>query len=245
MSVEVVGHGGAGDFYPGNSRPSIEKALELGVDRIEFDVQRAAGDQIVLVHDDDIWIDGKRHRIHNLAVNEIRRSLDGLLTLDEAIELTRGKCRLLIDIKSPGYETLVADAINSAGIADQTIVSTTHARTLLRIRQCAPGVQLGLSTGHISTVMRKNKLISVTSGVLAAVTPLPFITTARLIHAENLMLNYRICSPRFVRAAHRSGLRVYAWTVNNPKPIQRLIAQGVDGVISNRPDLVQEALGLR
>jgi len=93
--------------------------------------------------------------------------------------------------------------------------------------------------------MRKNKLISVTSGVMAAVTPLPFITTARLIRAENLMLNYRICSPRFIRAAHRSGLRVYAWTVNNPKPIQRMIAHGVDGVISNRPDLVQEALGQR
>jgi glycerophosphoryl diester phosphodiesterase len=245
MSVEIVGHGGAGDFFPGNSRQSIEKALELGVDRIEFDVQPADGDQIVLVHDDDIKIDGKRLRIRNLTVDEIRQRLDGLLTLDEAIDLTRGKCRLLIDIKSPGYEDLVAGAINSAGIADQAIVSTTYARSLLRIRQCAPGVQLGLSTGHISTVMRKNKLISVTSGVMAAVTPLPFITTARMIHAENLMLNYRICTPRFINAAHRAGLSVYAWTVNNPRPIQRMIAHGVDGVISNRPDLVQEALGLR
>jgi glycerophosphoryl diester phosphodiesterase len=93
--------------------------------------------------------------------------------------------------------------------------------------------------------MRKNKLISMTSGVLAMITPIPFITTARLIRAEYLMLNYRICTPRFIHAAHRSDLSVYAWTVNNPKPIQRLISQGVDGVISNRPDLVQEALGLR
>jgi glycerophosphoryl diester phosphodiesterase len=93
--------------------------------------------------------------------------------------------------------------------------------------------------------MRKNKLISITSGVLAAITPIPFIMTARMINAEHLMLNYRICTPRFIRAAHRSGLSVYAWTVNNPKPIRRLIAQDVDGVISNRPDLVQEALGQR
>ena len=245
MSVEVVGHGGAGDFFPGNSRQSIEKALDLGVDRIEFDVQRAAGDQIVLVHDDDVKIGAKRRRVRDLSVNDLRAAFDGLLTLDEVIELTRGKCRLLIDIKSPGYEDLVAAALRSAGIADQTIVSTTHAQTLRRIRAGAPGIQLGLSTGHISTVMRKNKLISITSGVLAAITPIPFITTARMINAEHLMLNYRICTPRFIRAAHRSGLSVYAWTVNNPKPIRRLIAQNVDGVISNRPDLVQEALGQR
>ena len=73
--------------------------------------------------------------------------------------------------------------------------------------------------------MRKNKLISITSGVLAAITPIPLITMARLIQAEHLMLNYRICTPRFIRSAHRSGLSVYAWTVNNPEPIQRLIAQ--------------------
>ena len=51
-SVEVIGHGGAGFYFPGNSRQSIERALEIGVDRIEFDVQRSAGDELVLVHDD-------------------------------------------------------------------------------------------------------------------------------------------------------------------------------------------------
>jgi glycerophosphoryl diester phosphodiesterase len=93
--------------------------------------------------------------------------------------------------------------------------------------------------------MRQNKLISITSGVLAAVTPLPFITTAKLIHADYLMLNYRICTPRFIRAAHHSNLKVYAWTVNNPKLIRRMIERGVDGIISNRPDLVDEGLARR
>ena len=98
---------------------------------------------------------------------------------------------------------------------------------------------------HESTVVRQNKLISITSGVLAGVTPLPLITTANLINADYLMLNYRIATSRFVRAAHRSNLKVYAWTVNNPKPIRRMIERGIDGIISNRPDLVQEALGRR
>ena len=77
MSVEVVGHGGAGDFFPGNSRQSIEKALDLGVDRIEFDVQRAAGDQIVLVHDDDVKIGANRRRVRDVSVNDLRQRWTG------------------------------------------------------------------------------------------------------------------------------------------------------------------------
>lgn len=240
--VEVVGHGGAGDFFPGNSRMSLEKALELGVDRIEIDVQVASGDQLVLVHDDEVLIEGRKVRLRKLTVEQIRDALGGLLTLDEAIEMTRGRCALIIDMKSSGYETLVAEAIVRHGIAAETIVSSTFALSLRSVREFAPGVSIGLSTGHISTVMRKNALVSVTSGVLAAITPFPIILTARMIKADHLMLNYRICSARFVRAAHRSGLSVYAWTVNHPRPIRKLIERGVDGIISNRPDLVQEAL---
>lgn len=240
--MEVVGHGGAGDFYPGNSRQSVEKALEIGVDRIEIDVQVAAGDQLVLIHDDVAAINGKKVNVRDLTVDDLRGALDGLLTLDEVIELTRDRCRLMVDMKSPGYERLIAEAITRSGIAPQTIVSSTHAWSLREVRQTAPGVSVGLSTGHISTVMRRNALISVTSGVLAAVSPLPIIAAARIIHADHLMLNYRICTPRFVRTAHRFGLSVYAWTVNNPRPIRELIQHGVDGLISNRPDLVLEAL---
>jgi glycerophosphoryl diester phosphodiesterase len=245
MPVEVVGHGGAGDFYPGNSLQSIEKALELGVDRIEVDVQRAAGNQLVLIHDDEITVDGGKRRVRDMSVDELRTALDGLLTLTEAIEIVQRRASLLVDMKRPGNEDLVTQAICGAGIESTTLVSSTYAWSLRRVKRLAPRVGTGLSTGHISTVMRQNKLISITSGVLAAVTPLPFITTAKLIRADYLMLNYRISTPRFIRAAHRSNLKVYAWTVNNPKPIRRMIEQGVDGVISNRPDLVLEALSRR
>jgi glycerophosphoryl diester phosphodiesterase len=240
--VEVVGHGGAGDFYPGNSLQSVEKALELGVDRIEIDIQRAAGDQLVLVHDDVVRVDGRDRKVRDMPVDELRVALDGLLTLPEAIELVRRRATLLVDMKGPGNEDLVVQAILAAGIGPSTLVSSTYAWSLRTVKQLAPEVGTGLSTGHISTVMRQNRLISFTSGVLAAVTPVPFIATAKLIHADYLMLNYRICTPRFIRAAHRSSLKVYAWTVNNPKPVRRMIERGVDGVISNRPDLVREAL---
>lgn len=238
--MEIVGHGGAGDFFPGNSRQSIEKALEIGVDRVEIDVQRAARDQLVLVHDDEVRINGKKVRVRTLEPADIRAALDGFLTLDEAIELIGTRASLLIDMKSPGYESLVAATIHKTGNASTTIVSSTYAWSLRAVKRAEPGVAIGLSTGHISTVMRRNALITATSGVMAAVTPLPLIATARVIDADHLMLNYRICTRRFVRHAHRHGLSVYAWTVNHPKAIRRQIENGVDGIISNRPDLVRE-----
>jgi glycerophosphoryl diester phosphodiesterase len=238
--MEIVGHGGAGDFFPGNSRQSIEKALEIGVDRVEIDVQRAARDQLVLVHDDEVRIDGRMVRVRTLAPDDIRSVLDGFLTLDEAIDLAGMRASLLIDMKSPGYESLVAETIRKAGIASTTIVSSTYAWSLRAVKRAEPAVATGLSTGHISTVMRRNALVTATSGVLAAITPLPMIATARIIGADHLMLNYRICTRRFVRRAHRHDLSVYAWTVNHPRAIRRQVAFGVDGIISNRPDLVRE-----
>jgi glycerophosphoryl diester phosphodiesterase len=240
--MEVVGHGGAGDFFPGNSRQSIEKALAIGVDRIEIDVQLGTANQLVLVHDDEVRIDGKRMRVRKLGVEQLRQSLDGFLTLDEAIELIGDKASVMIDMKSRGYEQEIADSVRKYDLAASTIVSSTYAWSLRTVKRNLPGLAIGLSTGHISTVMRRNKLISVTSGVLAAITPLPLIGAAKLIDADHLMLNYRICTARFVRLAHRHGLSVYAWTVNHPRPIGKLIDSGVDGLISNRPDLVLEAL---
>jgi glycerophosphoryl diester phosphodiesterase len=241
--MEVVGHGGAGDFFPGNSLSSIQKALEIGVDRIEIDVQVAANRRLVLVHDDEVKIDGHRERVKDLTVDRLRGALTGLLTLEDAIELIRGNAMLMIDMKASGYEAEVADCIDRAGVAGETIVSSTYAWSLRRVKHAAPGIAIGLSTGHISTVMRRNTLFRLTSGVLAAITPIPLVTTARLIGADHLMLNYRICTPRAVHRARQAGLGVYAWTVNHPKPMRRLIGDGVDGIISNRPDLVNELLG--
>jgi glycerophosphoryl diester phosphodiesterase len=240
--MEVIGHGGAGDFFPGNSLQSIEKAIELGVDRIEIDVQLAANGELVLCHDDDVIIDGRKRPVRELSVESVRGALDGLLTLDEAIELTRGKAPLMIDMKARGYDEPISKAIQQHNIASETIVSSTWALSLRAVREQAPGVRIGLSTGHISTVMRRNALVTISSTLLSVVTPPPAIAAAKAIRADALMLNYRVCSDAFVTLAHKAGLLVYPWTVNHPRWIQEMIDRSVDGIISNRPDLVREQL---
>lgn len=241
--LEIVGHGGAADFFPGNSQRSIAKAIELGVDRVEIDVQLSVDGTLVLCHDDELFVDGRKRVIRSLSVADIRSALDGMLTLDEVIELTRGYAPMMIDVKARGYEGAIAKAIRRHGIAKETIVSSTYALSLRAIRHQAPGIRIGLSTGHISTVIPRNLLVSIASAALSVVSPPPTILAAKAIRADALMLHYRICSALFVKAAHRAGLLVYPWTVNHPRYVRDMIDRDVDGIISNRPDLVSEQLG--
>lgn len=241
--VEVVGHGGAGHFFPGNSRQSIEKALEIGVDRIEFDVQLAA-DGLVLVHDDKLRLpNGKKRAVRAIPTAEIREMLPGLLTFDEAVELIGGRVPLLIDIKSPGYVAEVADAIRRHNLGADDAVSSTHANVLRYLRRQFPGLRTGISTGHMANSIPFGPAKTIVSGGLQLSVPSLLAKVARAIVATDVMIQYRACSRRLVNLMHQRGIRVNAWTVNDPHQIQRVIDMGVDGVISNRPDLVKAALG--
>jgi glycerophosphoryl diester phosphodiesterase len=241
--IEVIGHGGAGDFFPGNSRQSIEQALKIGVDRIEFDVQRSADGQIVLVHDERINA-GSRGKAptRSLTTAELRAALPGLLTLREAVELIGNSASLLVDVKHPGYERELIAELKSLKVGAGHAVSSTHISVLRAVQAEIPELRIGLSTGHLSGAPPWPLGKRVAGVGLRWATPLPLLIAAKAMGATDLMVQYRVCSRFLVRAAHRLGLRVNTWTVDHPRQIRRVIDLGVDGVISNRPDLVRELL---
>jgi glycerophosphoryl diester phosphodiesterase len=241
--IEVIGHGGAGDFFPGNSRPSIEQALKIGVDRIEFDVQRAADGEIVLVHDEHVRLpDGRRVAVRAATTAQLREALSGLLTFSEAVALIGTSAALLIDVKAPGYEAGLIAEMRRLGIDNSAAVSCTYVSVLRAVARAFPAIRLGLSTGHISTGVPTKLAKVATSALLRGATPLPLLVAARAVHATDVMVQYRACSPLLVRTMHRHGIRVNAWTVDHPRHIGRMIDLGVDGIISNRPDLVHDQL---
>lgn len=240
---EIVGHGGAGDFYPGNSRESIELALKIGVDRIEIDVQLSADGDLVLVHDERLDISGRKVPIDEISTRQLRTLLPGFLTLAEAIEVIGNRAPLLLDVKLPGYESALIRAICDFDLASTTIVSSTHLLVIQRLRRAFPELRLGLSTGHMATWHRYGITRRMSSMALQVLTPVPLIQAARLARATDVMIQHRVCTPWLVRKAHASGIKVYAWTVDRPLAIKRVRQHGVDGIISNRPDLVWEALG--
>ncbi len=243
--IEVIGHGGAGDFFPGNSRESIEQALRIGVDRIEIDVQRSADGDLVLVHDERFVVNGRKTPTEEITTDQFRRLLPGLLTLDELADLNQTNVPVLLDVKAPGYEPELISAIRRYGWANTASASSTHGIVLWRLKRAFPDLRLGLSTGHMATAITTRPVRYVMTHALRLVTPRPLALAMRGFGATETMIQHRVCTERLVHIVHNSGRLVNVWTVDRPEQMRRFIAMGVDGIISNRPDLVKEALATR
>ena len=241
--IEIVAHGGAGTDHPNNSRPAMETALTLGVDRLECDVQRAADGTLVLVHDAAVPLPtGGTRPVSSLTEGELRDLFPDLLTLDELAEMCAGRAPLMIDVKRPGYEPELIAAIRRHHLAAASSVSCTYASTLGRIRHAFPTMRLGLSTGHWATSVPSPPGRAVARWTLRLLLPLPLLVAVRVVGATEVMLQHRVATAPLVALLHASGRRVNLWTVDRPNSIRRAIALNVDAIISNRPDLVRHLI---
>jgi glycerophosphoryl diester phosphodiesterase len=241
--IEVIGHGGAADFYPGNSQESLETAIALGVDRIEIDVRAIGDGTLVLHHDAEIRDDGQARPLAALSVADLRSLRPDILLLDEAIEITRPSATpLLVDIKERSHEGKLVETFRAHRIDTTCSVSSTHARSLRLIKIAIPGIRAGLSRGHALTKVSHPRVRRMATPFLSSSQIAPLLSVARWSGATEVMLQHHICTPHLVRAVKQAGFGVYPWTVNHLAEIRTLLGIGVDGIISNRPDLVQLAI---
>ena len=225
--LKRVGHKGADLVAPGNTVASFEAALDHGVDMIEFDVLRLRDGRLVLAHD---YHDGER---------------EGVLTLDEGLDHFAGEAyagvELNVDLKLPGYERDVVDALTSRGLVERSLISTHYLESLDLIGRLEPRARRGLSVPRLRSDPTKStwrKPFALAIGLVAR--QLIPIRAARLMRTgrfEALMIHWRLASVRLVRAVHGAGGELFVWTVDDAAEIARFSALGVDGVISNDPRL--------
>jgi glycerophosphoryl diester phosphodiesterase len=228
-----VGHKGADLIAPGNTTASFAAALDAGVDMIEFDVlpeHRDGSGRLLIAHDYE-------HVEDALALDE------GLAHLCHD---SYAGIELNVDLKLPGYEERVVEALRGHGLIERSLASTMEIESLPILRALAPELRLGWSVPRV----RRNYLAS------RATRPLALAVIARLrrtlpqLLAEAVrdgridaaMAHHSVVTPRFVAAMREAGGELYAWTVDSAERIEALTAMGVDGIISNDPRLLD---GLR
>ena len=227
-TVKRVGHKGADLIAPGNTAASFDAALDAGVDMIEFDVLPSRTDgRLMLAHD-----------YADLAGRDA-------LTLEQGLEHLAASSfaavELDVDLKLPGYELRVLNALRAEGLLDRSLISSQFRESLALIRAVEPGVRLGWSVPKLRRDPFRNRLMWLpASALLLSWRELLPLRAARAIgsgQCDALMAHWRLITPRLVRRVHDAGGELYVWTVDDLPQIRSLQQMGVTGVITNGPRL--------
>jgi glycerophosphoryl diester phosphodiesterase len=223
-----VGHKGADLIAPGNTFASFDAAAAAGVDMIEFDVLPEPGTgRLVLAHDYEAAAARDPHSLQ-----------EGLVYLGAA---PFAGVEFDVDLKGPGYELAVLDALRAHGLLERTLISSQYRASLALIRAHDSTVRLGWSVPKL----KRDPFRSPVSAALAAAglpllrAVLPGLAGAaiRAGRCDAVMAQWRLVNPRLVRSVREAGGELYVWTVDELPRIRALDALGVTGVITNDPRL--------
>jgi glycerophosphoryl diester phosphodiesterase len=243
--VARVGHRGAAALAPENTLRSLELAIELGCDMLEFDVLALSDGTLVLAHSNNL-----REVSHGVAGGRVRRrTLDALRgvapnlpTFDEALAYLAERFPqtvLQIDLKQRGVEEGVLTALRRHGVLERSWVSGFDAVGLRRVAALEPSVPRSYTLPRDRLgISKRGPLAPLVRGALSSIgaaLPRRLPTLLERAQAVAVTLHYSVASAEAIRVAHEVGAAVYVWTVDDADVAQRLVDAGADGIITNDP----------
>jgi glycerophosphoryl diester phosphodiesterase len=235
--LRLVGHKGADLIAPGNTIESFRAAVEAGVDMIEFDVlwlpdahlpmeQRAP---LVVAHD---WGDAERRT--PLALTE---------ALDAFLEPPLDRVEIDLDVKLPGREEELVNALQERGLIERAMISTMEMHTLKRILELQPALRRGWTYPKVTKDWNSKRWAKgpVLAALVAMRHRLPGLAAQRLpqFGVEAMWVYHPLVTPRLARICDLAKVELIAWTVDDLPRMEKLAAMGVHGICSNDPRLFQ------
>jgi glycerophosphoryl diester phosphodiesterase len=220
----VIGHRGAAAVAPENTLAALQVAVDAGAHLVEFDI----GPDLQLAH-------SRRE------VPEERLSLDDALAF-----LADHDIGVHLDVKLPGYEQDVVDALARHPLAGRAIVSTAFAGSSRRLAAIAPSLPRAIGYPRDSLGVARFAwpagLTRAGAAALRQAMPVRVPVLIRVARATVLSLHHTLCSRAAVRVAHAMGVPVLGWTANDPAAVRRLALLGADGIVSDDPGMALNAL---
>lgn len=230
----ITAHRGASAAAPENTLIAYKKAIEMGADYAELDVRQTKDGAIVLMHDKTVHrTTGVKGFVWDFTLEELRQMEAGswfgeefrgepIPTLEEVIRLVKGRMKLNIEVKisehEPGIAQRVVNIVRSEDFSLNCMITSFDMETVKTFKAIAPDLKTGL-------IFDKEYRSDVFEG-----------------NWEILSSNYELVDAEFIRLARNSGKKTYAWTVNDREEMLRLIGLGVDGIITDMPDLLISVL---
>lgn len=220
--VAITSHRGAGSLEPENTLRALQRAIDLGADQIEIDVQLTKDGHLILMHDPTVdRTTGGTGKVAELTFAEIRQldvgSGERVPTLDEALALVNGKVILQIELKGPGTATPVVRAVDAVGKEHRVILTSFIHQELKEALRLNPRLRFGALWGRL---------------------PADVVQQTKQLGAQALHVWHEFIDQRLVTEAHAQGLLVRAWNTSKEEDMRRLIDLGVDAIGSDRPDVL-------
>lgn len=247
----VIAHRGGSGIFPENTLAAFLGAVELGVDALELDIHRTADGVPVVIHDEtvDRTTDGSG-RVDGLTLAELRQLDAGyrfhppgspgefpyrgrgvtVPTLREVFAALPDE-HLIVEVKEddPALADAVTDLVREFDREELTIAASFHHDVLLRFRQVAP---------EIATHASRPEVIRFLPAAWLGLEGL-FTTDYQAFLVPPRSGPLPVTTRRFLRAAENRNIFTAAWTVNDPVEMERLLARGIGGLITDRPDLAR------
>ena len=253
----VIAHQGGDGVWPGDTLFAFENAVHIGADVLEMDAHITKDDRIVLMHDEEVdrTTDGTG-LIEEMTLAELKQldaaydwSLDDgktfpyrgqgiqVPTLDELFEKFP-QMRYVIEIKltQNPIDKPLCDLIRKFGMQSHVVVASFHDEAMKNFRAVCPEVATSASRTEVRNYVLLGKAFL--WGFY-----LPKFQTIQPPWNPEDSLGIQIMTERFIRESHTKNIRVEPWTVNDPELMKQYIEWGVDGIITDRPDLLIEILG--
>lgn len=243
----VIGHRGALNMAPENTLASFSKAIELGVDTVEFDILETADRQLVVHHD---YVLGRTDNGSGLICEtdfKTIRSLDAgswfsfefskekIPRLEEVLELCRGKCRMEIEVKITNSKSLkkILRILNNFDVIAEVELTSPHIPVLFYIKTQEPKVRIGMFASQCPSWMPQS------------LADQQIVDYLDLLRADVGHVPVTILNQEIVGLLHRKRKLVHAADCNTASDIEKAVSYGVDQLSTDNIPLALHILSIR
>lgn len=235
-NTQVMGHRGAASLAPENTLAAMQAAIDAKADWVEIDVQETVDGEVIVIHDSDFMKLAKdKRKIWALKIDEVNAIDIGSWfdkkfadqrapTLAQVLDLCKGKVGVIIELKYYGHdqklEERVGEIVDRCGMSSQVMAMSLKPAGVKKMKALRPkwkcGVLMSVAVGNIQR-----------------------------LDADFLAVNGKFATRSLVNKAHQAGKEIYVWTINDPATMSMMMNRGVDGILTDRPDLARQVLAQR
>jgi glycerophosphoryl diester phosphodiesterase len=234
--IHNIAHRGASAYEPENTLRAFERAIEMGATMLEVDIHLTLDDHPVVIHDADLSRTAKgAGRVRDTTLEQIKQLDAGkgeqIPTLAEVIDLVRGRAELYIELKGQQTPARVVEVLHATGFVNDVVVGSFFPWLPQKVKFLDPEIRTSV------LIRREDRKINFVDWALAI--------EADYVHPcweRASPTPHRVLTPGMMAEFRRHGLGVIVWHEERPADLRELVKLEVDGICTNKPDLLTSIL---